>query len=165
MGGRPEDIAPWQAKLNQAGIANVTITGFIPNSRLPLYQAAADIPAHALQRAPSQVRAAGTIARVINPMKTFDYLASGRAIAASDLPVFHEVLSEKNVLFCEPENPSDWIEKVGRLVKDESLRFRLGRQAKADAGTIRLEMPRRDLAGKTAKTITIAKRLLESGIL
>ncbi len=132
MGGRPDDIAPWQAKLNQAGITNVTITGFIPNSRLPLYQAAADILLMPYSRAISG-SSGGDIARVINPMKTFDYLASGRAIAASDLPVFHEVLSEKNVLFCEPENPADWIEKVGRLVKDESLRSRLGRQAKADA--------------------------------
>lgn len=132
MGGRPEDIAPWQEKLNQAGIVNVTITGFIPNSRLPLYQAAADILLMPYSRAISG-SSGGDIARVINPMKTFDYLASGRAIAASDLPVFHEVLSEKNVLFCEPENPSDWIDKVGRLVKDESLRSRLGGQAKADA--------------------------------
>jgi Glycosyltransferase len=75
----------------------------------------------------------GDIARVINPMKTFDYLASGRAIAASDIPVFHEVLNARNVLFCEPENPADWIEKVGRLAADETLRLRLGRQAKADA--------------------------------
>ncbi len=132
MGGRPEDLAPWQAKLAQTGITNVTIMGFIPNSRLPLYQAAADILLMPYSRSISG-SSGGDIARVINPMKTFDYLASGRAIAASNIPVFHEVLSEKNVLFCEPENPADWIEKVGRLVIDKSLRSRLGRQAKADA--------------------------------
>jgi glycosyltransferase involved in cell wall biosynthesis len=43
MGGRPEDIAPWQAEIEASGITNVTVTGFIPNSHLPLYQAAADI--------------------------------------------------------------------------------------------------------------------------
>lgn len=132
MGGRPQDIAPWQANLEQSGINNVTITGFIPNSRLPMYQAAADILLMPYSRSISG-SSGGDIARVINPMKTFDYLASGRAIAASDLPVFHEVLSEKNVLFCEPENAADWIEKVARLANDDVLRRRLGRQAKADA--------------------------------
>ena len=84
MGGRPEDIAPWQAKLAQDGLNNVTITGFIPNSRLPLYQAAADILLMPYNRSISG-SSGGDIARVINPMKMFDYLASGRAIAASDI--------------------------------------------------------------------------------
>ena len=43
VGGRQEDIAPWQEQLQKQSIHNVTITGFIPNSRLPLYQAAADV--------------------------------------------------------------------------------------------------------------------------
>ena len=76
MGGRPEDIAPWQAKLAQDGLNNVTITGFIPNSRLPLYQAAADILLMPYNRSISG-SSGGDIARVINPMKMFDYLASG----------------------------------------------------------------------------------------
>lgn len=132
MGGRPEDIAPWQNTLKESGVGNVTIAGFIPNSRLPMYQAAADILLMPYSRSISG-SSGGDIARVINPMKTFDYLASGRAIAASDIPVFHEVLNAQNVLFCEPENPADWIEKVGRLAADEPLRLRLSRQAKADA--------------------------------
>jgi glycosyltransferase involved in cell wall biosynthesis len=66
-------------------------------------------------------------------MKMFDYLASGRAIAASDIPVFHEVLSEKNACFCEPEDGADWVAKVGQLARDEKLRARLGTQAKQDA--------------------------------
>lgn len=132
MGGRPEDIAPWQEQLAQIGIRNVTITGFIANSRLPLYQAAADILLMPYNRAISG-SSGGNIARVINPMKMFDYLASGRAIIASDIPVFHEVLSEKNVLFCEAENSQDWIKGVSALVQDEALRAKLGQQARQDA--------------------------------
>jgi glycosyltransferase involved in cell wall biosynthesis len=132
MGGRPEDIAPWREKLAQDGLHNVTITGFIPNSRLPLYQAAADILLMPYNRSISG-SSGGNIARVINPMKMFDYLASGRAIAASDIPVFHEVLSEKNAFFCEPEDGADWVAKVGQLVQDEKLRARLGTQARQDA--------------------------------
>jgi len=132
MGGRASDIAPWQQRLKQAAVRNVTITGFIPNSRLPLYQAACDILLMPYSRAIAG-SSGGNIARVINPMKMFDYLACGRAIIASDLPVFHEVLSGKNALFCQPEDPQDWIKQTQILLKDEALRTRLGSQAKQDA--------------------------------
>jgi glycosyltransferase involved in cell wall biosynthesis len=132
MGGREEDIAPWQEELQRLELDNVTITGFIPNSQLPSYQAAADILLMPYSREISG-SSGGNIARVINPMKMYDYLASGRAIAASNIPVFHEVLSEKNVVFCKPEDPQDWIKAVSSLAKDKQKRARLGRQAKADA--------------------------------
>ncbi len=132
MGGRTEDIAPWKERLEELSIRNVVITGFIPNSQLPGYQAAADILLMPYNRAISG-SSGGNIARVINPMKMFDYLASGRAIIASDIPVFHEVLNEKNALFCEPESAQEWVQAVARLAQDESLRSNLGRQAQKDA--------------------------------
>ena len=39
-------------------------------------------------------------------MKMFDYLASGRPIIASEIPVFHEILTEETAIFCEPDNAS-----------------------------------------------------------
>lgn len=132
MGGRDEDIAPWQKKLQNLSLNNVTITGFIPNSQLPSYQAAADILLMPYSRAISG-SSGGNIVNVINPMKMFDYLASGRVIIASDIPVFHEVLNNKNVVFCEPEKAADWIKAVKSLARDEKKRTAFGRQAKKDA--------------------------------
>ena len=132
VGGRSEDIAPWREKLQELSLDNVTITGFIPNSQLPLYQAAADILLMPYSREISG-SSGGNIARVINPMKMFDYLASGRAIVASDIPVFHEVLNDRNVVFCRPENSADWIEAVQALAKDAGKRKKLGSQAQKDA--------------------------------
>ena len=132
MGGRPTDIAPWKEKLAELSINNVTITGFIPNSQLPLYQAAADILLMPYSRTISG-SSGGNIVRVINPMKMFDYLATGRAIIASDIPVFHEILSDKNVVFCQPEDSRDWVEALQALSKDADKREKLGSQAKADA--------------------------------
>ena len=94
MGGRQEDILPWQEKLAEQSIHNVTITGFIPNSRLPLYQAAADVLVMPYGKKISG-SSGGDISRVINPMKMFDYLASGRPIIASEVPVFHEILTKR----------------------------------------------------------------------
>ncbi len=75
----------------------------------------------------------GNIVEVFNPMKMFDYLAAGRAIISSDLPVLHEILNQENALFARADDSSDWIHKLGLLVQDAELRSRLAAQAAADA--------------------------------
>ena len=112
-------------------IKNVNITGFIPNSKLPQYQAAADILVmpYAKKIAGSS---GGNIAPVINPMKMFDYISTGRPIIASDIPVFHEVLNEKLAVFCDPYNPVEWVTAINRLSKDKFLRLTM-REAALDA--------------------------------
>jgi len=73
------------------------------------------------------------IAEVINPMKMFEYMASGRAIASADLPVIREVLNEKNAVFCEPGNINEWKSVIESLLMDEKRRTALGAQARKDA--------------------------------
>ena len=132
VGGKQEDIAPWQAALAEQNVHNVTITGFIPNSRLPLYQAAADVLAMPYGKKISG-SSGGDISRVINPMKMFDYLACGRPVVASKIPVFHEVLSTDTAIFCEPEQASDWVRAIQILRDDPKKRAQMARRAKEDA--------------------------------
>jgi len=132
IGGKAEDIEPWKEKLAKHAIRNVVITGFIENQSLPLYQSAGDILVMPYQRAISG-SSGGNIVKVINPMKMFDYLASGRPIAASDIPVFHEVLNEKNAVFCTPDDEQDWVRAILHLANDLRLQKRLAAQAKQDA--------------------------------
>ena len=49
VGGTPDEVAYWREQLIGSGATNVTMTGFVENSRLPLYQAAADIIADAVR--------------------------------------------------------------------------------------------------------------------
>ncbi len=132
MGGRQEDIEPWQRSLAEQSIHNVAITGFIPNSRLPLYQAAADALVMPYGRKISG-SSGGDISRVINPMKMFDYLAAGRPIIASEIPVFHEVLTKDTAVFCEPENSQDWVKAIKDLQDHPRKRAEMSRRAKASA--------------------------------
>jgi len=132
MGGRPEDIEPWQKELTEQSIHNVTITGFIPNSRLPLYQAAADVLVMPYGKKISG-SSGGDISRVINPMKMFDYLAAGRPIIASEVPVFHEVLAKETAIFCEPDNDQDWAKAIKDLQAHPQKRAEMGVNAKARA--------------------------------
>jgi len=128
VGGREKDIAPWQSELNAQSIHNVTITGFISNSRLPVYQAAADILVMPYGKK-IEGSSGGNIARVINPMKMFDYLSTGRAIIASNIPVFHEVLNEKIAVFCDPGNVAEWISAIKKLSTNDKLRVSMQKAA------------------------------------
>jgi glycosyltransferase involved in cell wall biosynthesis len=131
VGGKPEDVEHWGNQLADAGASNVTMTGFVENSRLPLYQSAADVLLMPYGRSIS-ASSGQDIAEVINPMKMFDYMAAGRAILSADLPVIHEVLNDGNAIFCEPGNVDVWEDTLRGLLADEKRRQTLGAQARKD---------------------------------
>lgn len=133
VGGQPEKVLNWQALMKQSGFNNAYTTGFIENARLPLYQAAAEILLMPYEQNIAG-SSGGNSADICSPMKMFDYLAAGRAILTSDLPVLHEVLNESNAVFCPPNNLEAWKEGMARLVADDKLRQRLGAQAQKDSG-------------------------------
>ncbi len=132
VGGRPEEAEVCHAQAVASGIDNVIFTGFIAQRRLPCYQSAADVllMPYARQIAGS---GGGNSVEICSPMKMFDYLAAGRAILSSDLPVIREVLNEMNAVFAPPEDLDGWSAARGRLLEDEGLRRRLGEQGRTDA--------------------------------
>ncbi len=132
VGGRAEDVEAYRARAAADGLANVTFPGFMPQRRLPCYQAAADVLLMPYARSIAG-SSGGNSAEICSPMKMFDYLAAGRAILSSDLPVIHEVLNEQNAVFAPPEDLPGWSAALGRLLEDENLRRKLGEQARRDA--------------------------------
>ena len=75
----------------------------------------------------------GNSAAISSPLKMFEYLAAGRAIITSDLPVFHEVLNEQNAVFCPPEDVPAWTAAVRALLDDPVRREALASQARQDS--------------------------------
>jgi glycosyltransferase involved in cell wall biosynthesis len=130
VGGRPEDIAAWKRKVESD---NVVFTGFIPNQNLPLYQAAGDILLMPYSRSILGSSGLANSAAVASPMKMFEYMAAGRAIVSSDLPVIREILNETNAVFCKPDEVGDWRLVIESLLEDEHRRIGLGTQAQKDA--------------------------------
>ena len=131
VGGTPELVSFWQKKLKTVGVKNVMMTGFVEHERIPLYQAAADVLLMPYGRS-IEASSGQDIAEVINPMKMFEYMASGRAIVSADLPVIREVLHDRNAVFCEPGNVSAWKTAIESLLLDEKQRVALGAQARRD---------------------------------
>jgi len=131
VGGEPADVELWQNRLDSQGVRNITLTGFVDNALLPQYQAAADVLLMPYGTAIAG-SGGGNSAEIASPMKMFEYLAAGRAIISSDLPVIHEVLNEETALFCPPEDLSAWKKALLRVREDSELCNTLaeaGRQA------------------------------------
>ena len=133
VGGRPQDIEAWSTRLIKEGLKNVTLTGYIEKSRLPLYQAAADILLMPYERVIAG-SSGGNSADICSPMKMFDYMAAGRVIVSSDLPVIREVLNENNAIFAAPEDLLAWQQALAALLADPQKYQRLAVQARMDAG-------------------------------
>ncbi len=131
VGGTPELVEFWRGKLTEAQMTNVTMTGFVQHEQIPLYQAASDILLMPYSRSIS-ASSGQDIAEVINPMKMFEYMASGRAIVSADLPSIREILNEGNAVLCEPGDVGKWKVEIEKLLANESDRFALGAQARKD---------------------------------
>lgn len=139
VGGEPEHVEPFQSQALYAGLENLILTGFIPNADLPLYQAACDILLMPYQQ---QVEASsgGDISRYLSPMKLFEYLACGRAIISSSLPVLLEVLNDQNSVLLPVDQPAAWVETVQHLLDHPELRDQLSASARRDAQLYTWEM-------------------------
>jgi glycosyltransferase involved in cell wall biosynthesis len=107
--------------------ANVRFTGFLPPSQVAPYLAAADVVV-----LPTTADLA--YASYTSPLKLFEYMAAGRPIVASDLPVLREVLrDEENALLFPPGDGEALAAAIERLWADPALRTTLAETAQHDA--------------------------------
>jgi glycosyltransferase involved in cell wall biosynthesis len=129
FGGHKEDID----RLGNISPDNVVHHGFIPHSEIPAILLSLDL----LLLPPSDKVAphggTGDIGSFMSPLKMFEYMAAGKPIIASDLPVLGEVLKhEHNALLVPPGDIAHWKAALLRLMSDPDLRQRLGAQARDD---------------------------------
>ena len=131
-GGEPESVDRWRRQAQASGLGNAVFLGFVPNDRLPLIQAAGDILLMPHERRVLD-SGGGDIADFTNPMKAFEYLAAGRPILASDLPVLREILNPSNAVLLPPDDPAAWDRALGALEADPARRRRLAQRAAEEA--------------------------------
>ena len=107
------------------GEGRVTMTGRAPRSQIPSYLAAADVLVSPHVPLENDTPFFGS------PTKLFEYMAAGRAIAASRLGQIGEILEdERTALLVEPGDEKELADALLRLARDEHLRGRLGRAAR-----------------------------------
>ena len=147
VGGRPSDVTHWKDLAEERFLANVLFTGFVPNESIPIYQSAADV---LLMPYGQEVATSsgGNTSLICSPMKMFEYMAAGRAILSSDLPVLREVLDESMAVFSPPEIETAWEVALAKLLGDEEGRWSLGQSARAHVQPYSwVERARRSLEG------------------
>lgn len=101
--------------------------GQVPPAEAPRYLRAFDVCALPLP-------AATHFAQYASPMKLFEYMAAGRAIVASDLQAWSDVVVDgETALLLPPDDAAAWSEAIDRLRLDCDLRERLGENARKQA--------------------------------
>jgi glycosyltransferase involved in cell wall biosynthesis len=128
VGGRQADVEEWTRKA--AHLSNVTFIGFVPNVEVPRYLAAADVLLMPYARSIIGSSGDASSASVASPMKMFEYMAAGRAILTSDLPVIREVLDDSSAAFAPPEDAPAWIAALKSLLADPARRAALASTAR-----------------------------------
>lgn len=129
FGGTPEAVEHCQTEAKRLGLANVQFHGFIARNRLPLAQAACDVLLMPYDR---QIAGSGggNSAEICSPMKMFEYMAEGRCILSSALPVIREVLDDSCAVFCEPQDVDSWTAGLNTVLEDAAFRSDLSENAK-----------------------------------
>jgi len=106
LGGSPEEIREGQARASK----NVLFAGYVDNSAIPLYLAAADVLVMPYQKTTVTIDGC-------SPMKVFEYLASGRPIIAPRFASYFEVLNDfTGVWAYEPDDRAAFLNVVGEAL-------------------------------------------------
>jgi glycosyltransferase involved in cell wall biosynthesis len=130
VGGKENDITRWKRELGDH--ENVTFYGHVERAKVPAFVASFDVVL-----VPNQRFMLGNTGKNIgdftSPIKLFEYMAAGKPIVASDLPVLREIVANgRNALLCDPERPDAWRDALLALHRDEGLRQRIGNAARED---------------------------------
>ena len=131
-GGEPQDVEKLEKRVLQKKLSNVILAGFVPNAELPVYQAACDFLLMPYQQRVA-ASSGGDIAPYLSPMKLFEYLACGRPILSSNLPVLQEVLQPEFAVLLPPDNPNAWVAVLRDLAANPGQRAELGSRARVHA--------------------------------
>ena len=108
-------------------VSHFLTVGRVPPGEAPIILSALDVCAmpHPATR---------QFARYTSPLKLFEYMAAGRAVVASDLPGWSDVVvDEESALLCPPDDIAAWTAAIARLRDDPQLRARLGQTAREKA--------------------------------
>lgn len=111
---------------------NLHFYGHRNHADIPAYLAGFDVVLAPYQH-PALIRTPDSTAQWLSPIKIFEYMAAGRAICASDLPILREILDhQRNAILLPAQDIKAWAQALDSLQADPALRATLGQQARAE---------------------------------
>lgn len=129
VGGMDEDVDFWKSRSEE--INNIHFYGHLSYNQAGHIRQCCQILLAPFAKKLAVYGGGADTSQWMSPMKIFEYMAAGKAILCSDLPVLREVLeNEKTALFCSAENVDDWQLALEKLRDDPLLMKRIGQQAR-----------------------------------
>jgi glycosyltransferase involved in cell wall biosynthesis len=133
VGGEGKYLKDLLKFINKSKLTNIILTGFVDHKKVPLYLKACDVLLMPYQKKVGHRQKNIESADYMSPLKLFEYMASGKPIISSDLPVIREVLKDRvNALLVEPDNVNEWSDAIELLRNEPKLAKEIGDQAKKD---------------------------------
>jgi len=132
IGGTQQDLIYRKTQSLQMGTSNLVYCGFIPNAQLQHYYNIADLLLMPYQRQVA-VSGGGDTAQWMSPMKTFEYMATGKPLISSDLPVLREVLDDEVAILVEPDKLEEWKSSIQNTLTNKQFANRIARNARRKA--------------------------------
>lgn len=124
VGGSEADIDCWQGEAP----SNVHWHGFVAPALVHHARSKCDVLLMPYQKVIVNPHSHLNTVPWMSPMKLFEYMASRKAIIASDLPVLREVLNEQMAILVPPEDACAWISAIKRS-ESQSYRQTLAESA------------------------------------
>ncbi|MEV9530543.1 glycosyltransferase family 4 protein [Aliarcobacter butzleri] len=130
-GGEDEQIQNLKQEIVQLNLNNIFVYGHIPNSEVPKILCNQDILLMPYQKK-VQVRGSEDTSAWMSPMKMFEYMASGRVIISSDMPVLREILNENNSFLLPCDDVESWIQTIKNIENNIELAKKISLRGKED---------------------------------
>ncbi|MEO1517133.1 MAG: glycosyltransferase family 4 protein [Bacteroidota bacterium] len=130
-GGREREIEDWRKYVLENNLDNVVFHGFIPNKDVPQILCQADVLLMPYQKKVT-IANAGDSSTWMSPMKMFEYMASGRLVMSSDMPVLREVLTDDNSILLPSDQPEQWVKAIRRISQEKEHHRAMAQRAYDD---------------------------------
>jgi glycosyltransferase involved in cell wall biosynthesis len=126
-GGRPKEISYWKKQIKSE---NIKFVGYIPPAQVPQLLNSFDCLLMPYQKNCALINNKVCTAEFASPLKMFEYMASGRPIISSDLPVLQEILEAgKDALIVASDDVYQWTIALNELAREPGLGKRLAQNA------------------------------------
>lgn len=130
VGGLPNDVERCKAMVRSE---NVHFYGHQEPAAIPYFLSHMDILLAPYQRKVAVSGGGGNSVDWMSPLKIFEYMAAGKSLISSDLPVLREVLRDNdNASLVKCDDVDAWVRQIKILAEDDVLRLRVGASAKKE---------------------------------
>ena len=130
-GGNEADIS--RVRNESKNLKNVKIYGFITPNNTEKFRQKMNVLLAPYQFKVGLDSGSMTTEKWMSPLKIFEYMASGRVIICSDIPVLREVLvNNYNCILCHPKKVFEWKKSILSVYENKDLFNKLSNNSRFD---------------------------------